>query len=434
VTRIAFALACVALLGACAPLPPPGSAPVPPVTRPVEPGGAPAVEPLRLDREPLVDVGLSWDQDTLRVTGDDLRIQTRELSEERPVPFVRVGLGPIGMRVGEPRDPNTLLHVASDDTLWVTTGSGRGLSWNGKTWRGAFKIFVNPRKKLTLAVHVPLETYLLGVVPGEIGALAEPLIEAGKAQAIAARSYTLYYHGRRAAEGFDLYGTVEDQVYGPIESERPLASRCVEETRGRLATYDGRPIRANYCATCGGITAEVWEAWPTPAEPYLVSQLDRGSGFWCAAAPNYRWREEWKPAELAADLAQFAPLQQIPLPRAGVGEILDVSVGARSRSGRVWWLQVTTSTGRIVVPGYAVRFVLRRPGNPGAILRSNLFKIDVRRDRRTRRALAIVASGAGSGHGVGLCQTGALGMARAGSRAPDILRHYYPGARIERTY
>jgi SpoIID/LytB domain protein len=124
----------------------------------------------------------------------------------------------------------------------------------------------------------------------------------------------------------------------------------------------------------------------------------------------------------------------VVLPAAGVGEILDVGVETRSRSGRVWSLTVRTSTGRIVIPAYALRFVLRRAGNPNAILRSTLFKIDVRRDPATRRALAIVASGAGSGHGVGLCQTGALGMARGNRKAAEILEHYYPGARIERLY
>jgi stage II sporulation protein D len=78
--------------------------------------------------------------------------------------------------------------------------------------------------------------------------------------------------------------------------------------------------------------------------------------------------------------------------------------------------------------------MLRRGGNPGAILRSNLFKIAVRRDPATRRALAVVASGSGSGHGVGLCQTGALGMARLGSRGEAILAHYYPGTTLKRLY
>ena len=77
---------------------------------------------------------------------------------------------------------------------------------------------------------------------------------------------------------------------------------------------------------------------------------------------------------------------------------------------------------------------MRRGGNPGSILRSNLFKIGVRRDATSMKPLAIVASGAGSGHGVGLCQTGALGMARTGSKGEEILAHYYPGATLRRLY
>src|SRR5207247_790188 len=143
-----------------------------------------------------------------------------------------------------------------------------------------------------------LETYLLGVVPAEIGGLKEELVEAGRAQAIAARSYTLFYRGRRAAEGFDLYGTVEDQVYAPVESERPLATRCVESTRGELAISSGSPIRANYCSTCGGISADVWEGWPTAPLSYLTSHRDAGStGDYCASSPHYRWLEEWPVAE-----------------------------------------------------------------------------------------------------------------------------------------
>jgi stage II sporulation protein D len=283
--------------------------------------------------------------------------------------------------------------------------------------------------------RLPLETYLLGVVPGEIGALSDDVIEAGRAQAIAARSYTLFYRGRRAAEGFDLYGTVEDQVYGPVEGERATATRCVEDTRGVVALADGWPIRANYCSTCGGITAEVWEAWPADPASYLVSHRDRdGAPEHCSASPHYRWREEWSVGEFAADLARFGPPFGIRLPPGGVGEILDVRVESRSRSGRVWQLEVATPDGVIVIPAYVLRQVLRRPGNPNLPLRSNLFKAEVRRDPATRRALAVIASGAGSGHGVGLCQVGALGMARAGQSARRILEHYYHGIELRRMY
>ena len=95
---------------------------------------------------------------------------------------------------------------------------------------------------------------------------------------------------------------------------------------------------------------------------------------------------------------------------------------------------MTTTTGSVVIPAYSLRQVLRRGGHPEAILRSNLFKIAVRRDHGTRRALAVVASGAGYGHGVGLCQVGALGMARAGRSADEILRFDYPGITLEKAY
>ncbi|MBI5708861.1 MAG: SpoIID/LytB domain-containing protein [Candidatus Eisenbacteria bacterium] len=450
--RLALAALIAALAAACAPLPRPQVPPPPPVTGPGEepqeqpPAGGPA--PLRLDREPTIDVGLAWDLDSLAIAPlRPVRLQSvrdREGHHSDPIgePFVVRMAGTSRaevVRQGD-RQAERLWAAYGPETTWVVDDGGRGMdepavSWNGRTWRGALKIMVNPRGKLTLAVRLPLETYLLGVVPGEIGGLTPDLLEAGRAQAIAARSYTLFYRGRRAAEGFDIYGTVEDQVYGPLESERPLATKCVEATRGLVALSDGQPIRANYCSTCGGITAGVTEAWPAEPLPYLASGRDRDrGGDWCAASPQFRWHEEWKPGELAANLERFAPRLQVALPPGGVGGIVDVRADARSRSGRVWRLVVTTTTGRIVVPAYALRQVLRRGGDANAILRSNLFKIDVRRDPASGRALAIVATGAGSGHGVGLCQTGALGMARAGRDAKAILAHYYRGAELKRLY
>ncbi len=443
--RTASLIALAILVGSCATLEQgggPASPPVPPA-RGTAALAPPA--PLALDREPVIDVGLALDLDA--VTLEPLVAATLERGGGREAASEGAGATPITARAEGGRVQvgwkagRSVWTLAPRETLFVH-GAQHGTAddpfrtrWNGKTWRGGFKVFLNPRGRLTLAVRLPLETYLLGVVPGEIGALAEDQIEAGRAQAIAARSYTLFYRGRRAAEGFDLYGSVEDQLYGPVESERPLATRCVETTRGRLALSGGQPIRANYCSTCGGITAEVWEAWPAAPLPYLVSHLDRGPGDFCAASPQYRWREEWSAAAFAATVTRFAPAQGLALPAGGVGALREVRIEARSRSGRVWRLAVETSTGTITIPAYSIRQVLRRPsGNGSAILRSNLFKLDVRREAVTGRPLAVVVSGAGSGHGVGLCQTGALGMARAGRSADQILEHYYRGVALKRLY
>jgi stage II sporulation protein D len=433
----------LAFLGSsCAQLPPPRPVEPPPAAMPgkqpaappTQPAGEPAALP-RTDREATIRVGLTWDVDSLLIEGEALGLGAPGVTDFPSIPSpIKVGASAAGMRFGRGTDPVSLLPIARSDTLWVVARSGL-LRWNGKSWRGSFKVFLNPRGRLTLANHLPLETYLLGVVPGEIGALSEDLIEAGRAQAIAARSYTLFYRGRRASEGFDLFGSVEDQVYGPVESERPLATRCVEQTRGMVALYDGQPIRANYCSTCGGVSAEVWEAWPAAALPYLESRRDGGRGAdHCASSPQYRWRERWSEEEFLGNLERFGPALKLRLPPGGLGDLVDVRAEARSRSGRVWRLLVRTTTGDMAIPSYAIRGALRRGGKPDAILRSTLFKIDVRRDPATGRAMEILASGAGSGHGVGLCQTGALGMARAGAKAGEILAQYYPHIVIERLY
>jgi stage II sporulation protein D len=425
------------LASSCAGLPTPRPASPSPVAPPGEKPAAPPAQAgsFRLEGEATICVGLAWDLDSLLIEGDALGLGAPGVTDFPAIASpIKVGAAAAGMRFGKGTVPVSLLPIARSDTLRVVARRGL-LRWNGQSWRGAFKIFLNPRGKLTLANQLPLETYLLGVVPGEIGGLSEDLVEAGRAQAIAARSYTLFYRGRRASEGFDLYGSVEDQVYGPVASERPLATRCVERTRGRVALYEGKPIRANYCSTCGGISAEVWEAWPAAALPYLQSRRDgRQGGEYCESSPQYRWRERWSEEEFLDNLENFGPALKVQLPSAGLGDLVDVKAETRSRSGRVWRLLVRTSTGDVAIPSYAIRGVLRRGGNPRAMLRSTLFKIDVRRHPATGRAMEVLASGAGSGHGVGLCQTGALGMARAGARAEEILEQYYPGVVIERSY
>jgi stage II sporulation protein D len=441
--------ACLAVaIGACAPPPAPAPAPVPrqaaPAPVPPAPAPAPVEEgpaPYRFDTEPAFDVGLRWDIEAIAIEPlETVRVERENPSGREPLgetaDAMQITLRGATFGVEWPGAAPARLTPA--DTLWIggpgDDGAAR-LRWNGRTWRGAFKIFINPRGKLTLASRVPLEAYLLGVVPGEIGALAEDLIEAGRAQAISARSYTLFYRGRRAKEGFDLFATVEDQVYGPVESEAPLATRCVTGTRAEVALFDNQPIRANYSSTCAGITSDVWESWPADPLPYLKSRRDAGAGAdYCAESRHYRWIERFPIAEFTRNLRRFCPERGVPLPKGGVGTVLDARVIGRSRSGRVWRLEVVTSTGLITIPGHELRWVLRRAGMPGSILRSTLVKVDVRRDRASREALEVVVTGGGNGHGVGLCQTGALGMARAGIGAAAILEHYYTGIEIRAAY
>jgi len=440
------------LAGGCAQQPratppstPPSGTPATTPHAPAPPAGEVRHEPPSApEGEPWITVGLAWDLNGVTIDPQGEAVAEGEASSIRRalardeqlavmLESGRMTVRAVGGRVAWSG------RLAVGDTLVVTPDEGTTIRWKDHQWRGQFRVFINPRGKLTLATRLRLERYLVGVVPGEIGTLGDSVIEAGRAQAIAARSYTLFYRGRRAAEGFDVYGTVEDQLYVGVEGERALATDCVESTSGQVALSAGRPVRANYCSTCGGITADVWEAWPADPLPYLVSHRDRPDGDstaddYCAASKQYRWQEVWPAPEFMADLAEYGPANGVPLPSRSLGTLLDVRVDTRSRSGRVWRLLVDTSTGEVVIPAWSLRQVLRRPGNGSSILRSNLFKVDVRRDPRNDHVISVVMCGAGSGHGVGLCQTGALGMARAGRSAEDIIHHYYQGAAIERLY
>jgi len=141
--------------------------------------------------------------------------------------------------------------------------------WEGRRYRGRLVVYLNDRGRLNLVNELPIEQYLRGVVPRELGPGAYPEIEALKAQAIAARSYTLRNLGEFADEGYDLCGTPRCQVYGGMDDEHPLSDRAVAETAGEILLYDGQPIDALYSATCGGHTENVEVIFPLKRAPYL---------------------------------------------------------------------------------------------------------------------------------------------------------------------
>jgi len=136
---------------------------------------------------------------------------------------------------------------------------------NGKAYRGKLEVLVNSRGSLTVVNVVPLEDYLLGVVPSE---LSLPQLEAQKAQAVAARTYAVANIGGYGTKGFDMVPTVWSQVYKGVSIETAMGTRAVRETRGIVATYQGKPIMAYFTSTCGGRT-ENSENIFDHAEPYL---------------------------------------------------------------------------------------------------------------------------------------------------------------------
>src|SRR5687767_10632858 len=398
------------------------------------PGGGPPAPPPVSDawrNASTVRVGLKTGAPELQVSGSsDWRLlesySRDEVASAQRGAALRVALGERGrLEVSRRGSTQPDWSLDAGDTL-ILLPDGTGFSgWNGRWYRGTFRIFQGA-EGLTLVNEVPLEDYLRGVLPEEIGTPPETDYEAVKAQAVAARSYTLSYLGRRADLGFDLWATIEDQVYGGTARENAQSNRAVRETQGEVLLSDDAPIRALYSSACGGRTSNVEDVWPWPWTPYLRSARDAeevsAPTSYCSLSSNYRWREEWGVDAFMTTLRKFAPAEGAPA-SALDGDLLDVRVTSRSRSGRVREVVVKTTEGDCVLHGDRTRWSLRRPGGE-AILRSSFIKIGVLR-AADGAPLKVIATGAGNGHGIGMCQWGAMGMARAGKDYREILRHYY---------
>ena len=156
---------------------------------------------------------------------------------------------------------NSLKPIAFSSTNERTTPVRVG----GKAYRGRVEVFVNSRGSLTVVNVVGLEDYLRGVVPNELGL---PAIEAEKAQAVAARTYAVANLNQFGVQGFDILPTTRSQVYQGVSSESRMGTQAVNETRGTVATYDGKPINALYTSTCGGRTENSENIFDFN-EPYL---------------------------------------------------------------------------------------------------------------------------------------------------------------------
>ncbi|HVS14622.1 MAG TPA: SpoIID/LytB domain-containing protein [Thermoanaerobaculia bacterium] len=141
--------------------------------------------------------------------------------------------------------------------------------WGERAYRGRLRVFLNERGRLNVINELGLEQYLRGVVPMELGPELYPELEALKAQAVAARSYTVRNLERFAGDGYDICATPRCQVYGGIGVEHPLSDRAISETAGQVAVAAGGAIDALYTSTCGGHTENVATVFPEKSEPYL---------------------------------------------------------------------------------------------------------------------------------------------------------------------
>ncbi len=314
---------------------------------------------------------------------------------------------------------------------------------------GILEFRVASDTNLLVINELPLEEYLKGVVPVEMPATYPQ--EALKAQAIVARTYALWAwdKGRNFWEPFNLPGDYSAQAYGDLKTHTYATDLAVWTTRGRVVVYRDRPIEALFHSCCGGHTESarlvfghdrpyLRGVFCGPEERYASEPLRLSVRDWIAHPPeecygrpenartpearkNFRWTVRLDPREVRRRILRYTGVD--------VGKITAVRALERGVSGRILKLEIVGTRSRVVLEGqYRIRRVLRNPP-----LKSSLFTVELIRSLGGLPT-TIVLRGGGSGHGVGLCQIGAAGMAREGHTAAQIVAKYYPGTRILRLY
>jgi len=388
--------------------------------------------------EPELRIGLAVGLPNSSIGG----AESGELFVSEAATGLPIGSVPAGVRwvvVPDSADSSRVRLVHPDSTrsdalrgiAVVNVTENRFVVANGRRYRGRINV-TSGRGGLTVVNRVGVENYLAGVVGPEIGARRPDELAAVLAQAVVSRSFAIKNRGRWEAFGFDAYADTRDQVYLGVAVESNQVWDAVRQTAGQIVTYDGAVIDAFFHSTCGFSTAGVEEAFATAQQrPYLRPVSDESSKghYYCDISPRFRWREEWDATKLRAILSRTLP-GVTPLSGDGLQRITDVTVSRTTRSGRVGELRIVFERGETRIPGPDVRSVLRPEAD--RMLASAAFQLAV--TRANGEVTRLIAAGAGSGHGVGMCQWGAIGRARAGQDYRKILTTYFPGTKIERIY
>ncbi len=381
-----------------------------------------------LGAEPIVRVAL-----VSAATQVIIGAQGSALGAARGVPTLRL-------------EPGDSLVLAADGAAFVTGGAAPGrfeqlafastmaeryVTVNGRPFRGAVEVFARAGG-ITVVNALPLEQYLQGVVNAEMGRRAASEQAALEAQATVARTYALRNRGRYAVDGYDLLAGVGDQLYGGVAAETELGIAAVRATAGLALLYHGTPITAFFHSTCGGSTATPEESFQlVRGAPYLraVSDARPGGGHYCDISPRFQWTVEWEGSQLRDILRHTVPAV-LGIDSSAVTGLRDVYVRRTGASGRATDVRIRIAEGEIPVPGYAVRAVFQTP--EGRPLGGSAVRFAAR--QQDGALASLVAQGRGWGHGVGLCQWGAVGRARAGQDARTILNAYFPGTTLARAY
>ncbi len=353
------------------------------------------------------------------------------------------------------------LIFATDAVMKIRDGNSGTVSLGDRKYRGALELTKNSAEGITPVNVLTMNEYLYAVVPSEIYSTWHP--ETLKAQAVAARTYASTQYGVHESKGYDLCDTVHCQNYIGAGNEAQSTTTAVNETKENVMIYDGKLINAVYFSSSGGYTEDSENVWQNPL-PYLrgVEEINE---------TGYKvWERSFTKAEIQELLKQH---------KVEIGTVQNVKIQEITQSGRVNKLVITGTTGEKVLVKEEIRtffslsqggslesrmftlnganpsqnqpfFILNASANPNNIYAvssqsvavpvtsfTTLGSGGVKSSYNTGSGQAtvsgdrIVISGKGYGHGVGMSQYGAKGMAEKGYTYEQILEYYYTGASLQ---
>lgn len=407
------------------------------------------VPPVKYSAEPDVRIRISRDQTQIKVSGPgQIVVRPRGASSAELVNGpLTITCGAAGFTVidgqqrnkafgagvdlevlaADPRNSDTAASALASEALTVNTTKYPGfVSLRGKWGQSVGRFDV--------VVDMPVESYLPGVLTHEL--FPDWPSQAYEAQAVASRTYALHERDRARTDGrsFDLEANDADQVFGG-QAKSIRANEAVRVTRGQVLTYNGRLIRAYFSSQCGGRPASARWTWSGEQEyTFNLAKPLQGSkrAAYCQQSPLYRWNVTRSDDDVTQRIRAYG--RSIKADFGQVQRIREVAPIARNEAGRPDRYRVTDVTGA----SYEMSPEQIRVGaNYGA---SSLPPIG--KEARVNSgdvevevwANQIRFNGRGWGHGVGMCQYCAKGMAQQGMDWPTMMREFYPSAKVVKAY
>ncbi len=273
-------------------------------------------------------------------------------------------------------------------------------------YRGALILRLDPGQTLTIVEEASVEEYLEGVLPHEMDP-GWPL-EALKAQAVVARTFTYANMGKFRKDGFDLTADTRSQVYKGMTGVNENVRAAVRQTRGEVLGWKGKLLRVYYHACCGGATTDAGAAWGNDGEipPPLRGVRDP----WCATSPHMKWIAYFAWADLTAAISERRML---------TSPLKSLRIGARDAAGYVRTFLIKSGREDVEMKASDLR---------GALGAGEMKSVRIRTVNMLKKGVEFI--GGGSGHGVGLCQWGARLQAEKGRNYTKILSFYFPGSEL----